>query len=68
MCNEIVEEALVGGSWEELEVKKLIREILEGGAKRKEVLESHLREDREVEEATVAMLEEESQYKKAGKC
>ena len=38
ICMEIMEETLVGGSWEILEVKRLVREIREGGAKRKVVV------------------------------
>ena len=38
ICMEIMEETLVGGSREILEVKRLVREIREVGAKRKEVV------------------------------
>ena len=58
MCIELVDETIIGDSWEGLEIQRRLREILEGGTNRKEKVEKHLSEGREVEEATSAMLAE----------
>ena len=44
ICKEILEETLVEGSWELLDVARLVKKIREGGAKRKEVAERRRRE------------------------
>jgi hypothetical protein len=59
LCREVVLEAIVTGSWECLEVNRLLRETKGDGLERQIRIEDALRFEREEREWTAAMLEEE---------
>ena len=59
LCRELVEDVLVGGSWEDLEVNRLMKEVEGGGVRRRKLVEIQLRNLREEDEAVEALLAEE---------